>query len=83
MLLTISTSFELNNMAGRVKVLGAFMLIGFLAGVVANLAYRPLYDFLTKIFPTLFTFEWVLSGIAGALLSLVIVVIWATLSPPR
>ena len=70
-------------MAGRLKVLGLFMVLGFMAGAVANLTYRPILELLKSLFPSLLTFEWFLSGMAGALLSLVAVVIWATVSPPK
>jgi len=64
-------------MSERMKVLLTFALLGFLAGILANLAYHTVIPAIIAAFPTLLQAEWVLSGFAGAFLTIVVVVIWA------
>jgi hypothetical protein len=66
----------------RIKILGAFALLGFVGGVIANLAYHTLWPWLLSVFPEILLAEWVLSGIAGALITTCLVVIWVYLSGP-
>jgi len=66
-------------MSGRIRILGSFALLGFIAGVVANFAYHRVFPLLLAIFPEILLAEWVLSGIAGAFLTLFLVVLWAYL----
>jgi len=70
-------------MAGRWTVFIVFAVLGFVGGILANLAYKQLFPLLVKMFPDLFTAEWFLSGIGGTILTLLIVVIWASFSPER
>jgi len=69
-------------MGGRAKILGVFSLLGFMAGVIAYITYQRVLPILITIFPELLHAEWFLSGVAGAFMSLIIVVVWATVSPP-
>jgi hypothetical protein len=69
-------------MSSRLKILGTFALLGFIGGVLANLLYHTLWPWLLAVFPSIFTAEWVLSGIAGALITSCLVVIWVYLSGP-
>ena len=64
-------------MSERMKVLLTFALLGFLAGILANLAYHTVIPAIIAAFPTILQAEWVLSGFAGAFLTIVVVVIWA------
>lgn len=64
-------------MSERLKVLLTFALLGFLAGILANLAYHTIIPALIAAFPSMLQAEWVLSGFAGAFLTIVVVVIWA------
>jgi len=66
-------------MGGRIKILGSFALLGFIAGVAANFAYHRVFPVLLAIFPGILLAEWVLSGIAGAFLTLLMVVLWVYL----
>jgi len=66
----------------RMKILGIFALLGFIGGVLANFAYHTVWPWLLTVFPTIFTAEWVVSGIAGALITTFMVVIWVYLSGP-
>ena len=69
-------------MGDRLKILGIFALLGFIGGVSANVIYHTLWPWLLAVFPSIFTAEWVLSGIAGALITTCLVVIWGYLSRP-
>ena len=67
-------------MSDRIKILGIFAVLGFAGGVIANAAYHTLWPWLLAVFPTILTAEWVVSGIAGALITTCLVVIWVYLS---
>jgi len=69
-------------MGDRLKILGIFALLGFLGGVSANMIYHTVWPWLLAVFPSILTAEWVLSGIAGALITTCLVVIWVYLSRP-
>ena len=67
-------------MGDRLKILGTFALLGFIGGVLANVIYHTLWPWLLSVFPSILTAEWVLSGIAGALITTCLVVVWVYLS---
>ena len=67
-------------MGNRLKILGIFALLGFIGGVLANVIYHTVWPWLLAVFPVILTAEWVLSGIAGALITTCLVVIWVYLS---
>ncbi len=67
-------------MGDRLKILGIFALLGFAGGVLANVIYHTLWPWLLTVFPAILTAEWVMSGIAGALITTCLVVIWVYLS---
>ena len=69
-------------MNDRLKILGTFAVLGFVGGVIANVLYHTLWPWLLEVFPTVFQAEWILSGIAGALITTFMVVIWVYLSQP-
>ena len=69
-------------MGDRLKILGVFALLGFLGGVSANMIYHTVWPWLLAVFPSILTAEWVLSAIAGALITTCLVVIWVYLSRP-
>ena len=64
-------------MSERLRVLLTFALLGFIAGILANVAYHTIIPTLIAAFPTILQAEWVLSGFAGAFLTIVVVVVWA------
>lgn len=70
-------------MSGRLKVLSVFTFLGFFGGVLAYFTYKKIFPVLIQIFPELLQAEWFLTGIAGAVMTLVLVTIWASISPPR
>ncbi|MCW4022715.1 MAG: hypothetical protein ACOWW1_07100 [archaeon] len=67
-------------MSDRVKILGIFALLGFVGGIIANVGFHTVWPWLTANFPLTFSAEWVISGIAGALITTFFVVIWVYLS---
>ena len=70
-------------MNDRVKILGVFALLGFVGGVLANVAFHTVWPWLVANFSLIFASEMVISGIAGALITTCFVVIWVYLSQPR
>jgi len=64
-------------MSERIRMLGIFAIFGFIAGVVANFTYHYVLPVIVAIFPQIFSVEWVLSGLAGAILTILIMFAWA------
>jgi len=69
-------------MSERIKILGVFAVLGFLAGILANFAYHTVVPALLSLFPQIIQAEWILSGFAGALLTILVLVLWAYLGRP-
>jgi hypothetical protein len=70
-------------MGDRIRVFALFGLLGFVAGIIANLSARYFIPWLTTlIFPSMLL-EWVLSGFAGAFLTILLVTVWAYITAPR
>lgn len=63
------------------RMMGFFSLIGFIAGIIANLTAGWIIEHLSALIPWLLNAQWLFWGFAGALLAMVIPVIWAYLSP--
>ena len=71
---------HVTEMSERIKVLGTFVLLGFFAGIVANLLYHIVWPWLLQVFPAILNAEWMISGLAGAMLTLVMLILWVYLS---
>jgi len=69
-------------MSERIKILGMFAILGFIAGIIANFTYHYVLPVLLAIFPEILSVEWVLSGFAGAILTIVIMLVWTYASKP-
>ena len=67
---------------GRIKAFGLFALLGFVAGVVVNFVYRIAFPILLKTLPEILRVEWVVSGLVGSILTMIMLVLWAYLSKP-
>jgi len=67
---------------GRIKTFGLFALLGFVAGVGVNLVYRMAFPIILKTLPEILRAEWVVSGLVGSLLTMIMLVLWAYLSKP-
>jgi len=69
-------------MGERLKVLAVVAALGFLGGVIADITGRYLIPTIIQLLPELIHAEWILAGLAGSVLSLFIVAIWAYVSGP-
>lgn len=69
-------------MSERIKILGMFAILGFIAGVIANFAYHYVLPAIFAIFPEILSVEWILSGFAGAILTIFIMLVWTYASKP-
>jgi len=67
---------------GRLKILGVFAFLGFIAGIAADTVYNEVFPVLLITYPEILRAEWVLSGAAGAVLTTMMLVLWAYLSKP-
>ncbi|HJX23579.1 MAG TPA: hypothetical protein VJ574_04110 [Candidatus Bathyarchaeia archaeon] len=63
----------------RLTIVLLFAVLGFLAGVIAFLSYTVAVPWLQAVLPGIVWAPWFISGLAGALLTLVILIVWATL----
>jgi hypothetical protein len=61
----------------RLKVFGIVALLGFMAGVIAQLTADYIIPWLMVVLPALVQVRFVVAGFAGAALTLVLVSIWA------
>jgi cytochrome bd-type quinol oxidase subunit 1 len=71
---------KVKYLSDRIKILGVFALLGFVGGVFANVGFHTVWPWLIANFPLIFSAEWVISGLAGALITTCFVVIWVYLS---
>jgi hypothetical protein len=70
-------------MGERIKVFGIVALLGFMAGVIAQLAADYLIPWLLVVIPALVQIRFIVSGFAGACLTLVLVSVWAYMTGPK
>ena len=63
-------------MEDRFKIFGMFALLGFMAGIIARATYTNIIPWIMLHFPTI-GLDWVLSGFAGAVLTVGLVMAWA------
>jgi chromate transport protein ChrA len=64
-------------MSERVKIFGIVALLGFMAGVIAQLTADYVIPWLMVVIPALVQVRFLVSGVAGAVLTLVLVSVWA------
>ena len=65
-------------MAGRMKVFGLIALLGFVAGIIAQLCATFVIPWFVEIIPLLGNATtYLISGVAGAVLTVVLVSVWA------
>ncbi len=70
-------------MGDRLRVFGLVALLGFMAGVIAQLTADYVIPWLMVVLPALINIKWIVSGVAGAALTLVLVSVWAYMSRNR
>jgi uncharacterized membrane protein YeaQ/YmgE (transglycosylase-associated protein family) len=64
-------------MGERLKVFVFVAILGFFAGIIADLTAEYVLPALASILPAFLSARYILSGFAGACLTLVLVSIWA------
>ncbi len=69
-------------MAGRLTVFAVLAVLGFVGGILANYVYSEILVFFPN-WMKLLTTQYFLSGLVGMVLTLLIVVVWASLSPEK
>lgn len=69
-------------MGERIKVFGLVTILGFMAGVIAQLTADYLLPWLLTILPQLVQLRFLVSGFAGACLTLGLISIWAYVTGP-
>jgi hypothetical protein len=69
-------------MGERLRVFGLVALLGFMAGVIAQLTFDYIIPWLLLILPELVQIKFIVSGFAGACLTVVLVSIWAYVTGP-
>ena len=70
-------------MGERLKIFGIVALLGFMAGVIAQLTADYVIPWLMVVIPALVQVRFLVSGFAGACLSLVLVSVWAYMTSPK
>ncbi|MEM3700743.1 MAG: hypothetical protein QXL57_07770 [Candidatus Bathyarchaeia archaeon] len=69
-------------MGERLKVFGLVALLGFMAGIIAQLTADYVIPALLEVLPVLVQIRFLVSGFAGACLTLVLISIWAYITGP-
>ena len=72
----------MKRLGERFKIFGLVALLGFLAGVIAQVTADYLIPWLLQILPQLIQIRFLVSGFAGACLTLVLVSVWAYITGP-
>ncbi|HEX9861912.1 MAG TPA: hypothetical protein VGB11_01360 [Candidatus Bathyarchaeia archaeon] len=70
-------------MNDRLKIFGIIALLGFMAGVIAQLTADYIIPWLMVVLPALMQVRFVVAGLAGAVLTVVLVSAWAYFSRNR
>jgi len=66
----------------RIKVFGIVAILGFIAGVMADVTAEYIIPALMQILPACLQVRYILSGLAGAFLTLIVVSVWAYITGP-
>jgi len=66
----------------RFKMIATFAFLGFVAGIVANFTGKVIIPWLSTIVVPAIGIDWILSGIAGSLITVGLVTAWAYMSGP-
>ncbi len=69
-------------MVERFKIFAIVALLGFFAGIIAQLTADYVIPWLMIVLPELVQIKFVVSGFAGACLTLVMVSVWAYMTGP-
>lgn len=75
---------KVNIMASKLKVFGLIALLGFVAGIIAQLCATFLIPWLVSVLPLLGSVTtYLISGVAGACLTVALVSAWAYLTSKK
>jgi uncharacterized membrane protein YedE/YeeE len=69
-------------MSDRIKIFAMVALLGFMAGIIAQLTADYLIPWLLVVVPQLVQIRFLVSGFAGACLTLVLISVWAYVAGP-
>jgi len=64
-------------MGDRIKIFAIVAILGFIAGVIAQLTADYVIPWLSVVIPALVQIRFVVSGFAGACLTVALVTVWA------
>jgi len=64
----------------RFKMIATFGFLGFMAGIVANFTGKFIIPWLSTMVLPAIGIDWILSGVAGALITVGLVTAWAYMS---
>jgi hypothetical protein len=70
-------------MSERLKIFVFVGILGFFAGVIADMTSTYVIPWLMIVLPAFLNARYILSGFAGAFLTLVLVSVWAYVTGPR
>jgi uncharacterized membrane protein YedE/YeeE len=69
-------------MSDRIKIFAMVALLGFMAGIIAQLTADYIIPWLLVVVPQLVQIRFLVSGFAGACLTLVLISVWAYVAGP-
>jgi uncharacterized membrane protein YedE/YeeE len=69
-------------MGERLKVFGLVAVLGFMAGIIADLTAEYVIPWLVTVLPELIQIRFLVSGFAGACLTLALISVWAYVTGP-
>jgi len=67
----------------RIKIFIIVAILGFMAGIIADLTATYVIPAILAVLPEVFKARYLLSGFAGACITLVLVSVWAYITGPR
>ncbi len=70
-------------MGERLKMIVTFAVLGFVAGMVANFTGKFVIPWLSTFVLPAIGIDWVLSGVAGAMITIGLVTAWAYMTGPE
>ena len=62
---------------GRLGVLLAFAIVGYFVGVALYYLFKNMYPWLLEMLPFLAQADWLIAGFIGAIVVVIVVVIWS------
>jgi len=69
-------------MSDRIRIFAMVALLGFMAGIIAQLTADYVIPWMMEVLPALVQIRFMVSGFAGACLTLVLVSVWAYITGP-